>query len=130
MDSENINAVVEVFTELAFLDKPFNIPVGCRNDAGVGVDGLGSAQPFEGLVFQGPQKLGLQCQAQFTEFIQEKCAPDSLFETADTGFIGAGKGAFFMAEEFAFQQGLRYVGTIYFDKRFSVAGAVKVDISG
>jgi hypothetical protein len=44
--------------------------------------------------------------------------------------MGAGEGAFLMAEELAFQQGLGKGGTIKLDKGFGVAFAALVNSTG
>ena len=52
------------------------------------------------------------------DFVQEKCSSPGLLEEAGTTtFLGAGKGAALVSEQFAFQQRIRNSGTINGNKR-------------
>ena len=53
---------------------------------------------FESLFLQQPQELGLGQGRHVADFVQEQCAAGTLFELADPLAVGAGEGAFLVAE--------------------------------
>ncbi len=130
MDSQYIDAVVEVLTKITFTYEGFYVAVGGRNDAGVGMNGFVAPQTFKCFVFDGPQQFGLQLKAQFTKLIQKDRAAVGLFKPSRSGFVGPGKRAFLMAEKLAFEQRLRYIGAIYLNKRFLAPRAVEMNVAG
>src|SRR6516225_7148298 len=63
-----------------------------------------TSQTLELLLLQDPQQLGLQRQRHISDFVQEQSPTVSHFKAADFLRKGPSKRAFFVAEEFAFQQ--------------------------
>src|ERR1039457_2127946 len=107
VDWENIQTVIEVFTEPAVLDLFLQIPVGGRDDPYIGFYGTWAAQSFKLAVLNDPQQLGLQFQRQISDFIEEYGASVGQLKTPDLSGIGPGEGAPFTPEELAFDEGRR-----------------------
>src|SRR5437660_12507940 len=76
----------------------------CRDQANVYMNGLVAAQPFELLLLQRAQQLGLQLWANVSDFIQEQSAVIGKFEPAALLHQGASECTFLVSEEFAFDQ--------------------------
>ena len=58
----------------------------------------GAADPFELAFLQDAQELGLQLQRQIADLVEKHCAAMSELELALLQLMGAGEGAFLMAE--------------------------------
>src|SRR5437660_6266693 len=76
----------------------------CRDQANVDMNGLVAAQPFELLLLQRAQQLGLQLWANVSDFIKEQSAVIGKLETAALLHQGASECALLVSEEFAFHQ--------------------------
>ena len=74
------------------------------------------------MVLQDAQQLGLQLQRNVANFIQEQRAPMRKFHAPEFLADRAGESAFFMSEQFAFQQSGRDRGAIQLYKRAASAG--------
>ena len=68
------------------------------------MDGLRAADADDDFFFQHAQQLGLAAEAQVADFVQKQRAAGGQFEFAGSRFVGVGKGALFVTEQFAFQQ--------------------------
>src|SRR6185437_13935861 len=88
------------------------------------------ADPAELPVLQQLQKLGLQAQVEFGDFIEKESAAMGQFHTPWFRSVSAGEGAFFVPEEFAFQQRARDRGTVDLDKRTCPPRREAVDHAG
>jgi hypothetical protein len=62
------------------------------------------ASAVELAFLQHAQQLGLRCAVQVAHFVQENSGTIGQFEIAAAHSGGAGEGAFFVAEQFAFEQ--------------------------
>ena len=91
------------------------------------LDGLVAAHPLERAGLQHPQDFGLRRRRHVADLVQEDGAAMALLELADALQGGAGEGAAFVAEEFAFQQLLRDGGAIDGQERLLAAVAVMID---
>ena len=69
------------------------------------------------MLFEDTEKFGLGHQAQLADFIQEQCAAIGQLKTSRLGFLGIGKGAFLIAEQFGFQQMFGNAGAVEGDHR-------------
>ena len=69
-------------------------------------DQLVAAQTLNHALLQQTQELDLYIQAHAFDFVEEQCPAIGELEFADTAFLRAGKGAGFMAEQFAFDHRL------------------------
>ncbi len=95
----------------------FEIAV-CRGDeADVGALCFVGADAFEGAFARKPEELHLNGGIDFADFVEEERAALSGFDAADAAFVRAGECAFFMAEEFAFEERWREAGAMDRDHR-------------
>ena len=67
----------------------------------------GAAYPGELMGLQDPEQVDLHLYGDVTHFIEEEGPGIGHFQPAFLGIFGVGEGAFFMAEELAFQEVLR-----------------------
>ena len=74
------------------------------------------------------RQLHLHGQRHFADFVEEDGAAVGDFEQAALVLVGAGEGAFEVAEEFALQQGLRKGSAVDGDE--GVGGARRADVDG
>lgn len=79
---DDVQAVVEVFTETSGRDFAFQIPVGGGHDAHIHLFAARAAHTFYFLFLQDAQDLHLQAQIHFTYFIKKDGAAVSQFKTA------------------------------------------------
>src|SRR6266849_1665949 len=106
VDTDDGNAEVEVFPKGTFLHHFFEVAASGANDADV--DGMGGvrAQAFQTAFLQYAQELRLQGQGQVANLVEKDCPGPGLFEASAARLDGTGKGAFFVAKKFVFNQGL------------------------
>ena len=107
VDLHDVEPVVEVFAELAFLGQPEQIAVGGGDDADVDLDGLRAADPLEPALLEHAQQLGLHGQGDLADLVEEDRAAVGHLEAALALADRAGESAFLVAEQLAFQQRLR-----------------------
>src|SRR5262249_56238255 len=91
---------------------------------------LVAACALEPLILEQSQDLGLSRQRHVTDLVKEEGTAGALFELADAPLRGAGERALLMAEQLAFQQGLRNGGAVQRHERPMGSGAVLVDRAG
>ncbi len=94
----------QVFAEQAVLDPAFEILVGGRNDADVGLDRRMPADAIEMPVGQDAQQAGLQFGRHVADFVEEQRTALGLLETPTSLRLGAGERAALVAEQFGFEQ--------------------------
>src|SRR6266540_763797 len=129
-DSDDAQAVEQVFAEILVLDSRFEIAVGGRQDADVHRDVLSGAQALDGPFLKYAQKLGLSAGIEVADFVEKQRAALGLLEAADTARLRAGEGAAFVAEQFALQQRFRDGGAVDGDEGRLRPVAVLVDGAG
>src|SRR5271156_4713920 len=76
-----------------------------------------ASEPPNFTVFENAQKLGLRLSGHFADLVEEERAAVREFEAADAALSGAGEGALFVAEYFAFHQRFWNCGAIDGDER-------------
>ena len=91
---------------------------------------LVAADAGEGAVFEEAEQFGLEGAAHVADFVQEDGAAVGFFDAAEFLADGAGEGAFFVAEEFAFQEVLGDGGAIDADVIVLAAAAQAVERAG
>ena len=79
--------------------------MGGEDEPGAQRNKLVAAQAAELHLLQNAQQLDLGEEAQVADFVEEEGAVAGLLEVAFAGAHRAGEGAFFVAEEFGFNQG-------------------------
>src|SRR4029077_19761266 len=80
------------------------IPVGGGYQPNIYLMSPGTSQALEFLFLQNAQQFGLQSRRNVSNLVKKQRSLVGQFEAADLLRDGAGKGASFMPEEFAFQQ--------------------------
>ena len=130
MDRDDIQAVVEVFPELASLDLLREIGVGRRDHPHVDLDRVVSAYSFELPFLQRAQQLGLQIDAHRGDLVEKQRAPVRLFKPAFPVGDGARERAADMAEQLRFEQCLRDGAAVEGDEVLAAPRTVVVDRAG
>ena len=98
MDGDDAQAIVEIFATFPVFDQLGEILVAGGQKANIGMDGLVSAESFEGLLLEQAQHFALCQSGQSRHLVQEKRATGALLKLADSLSVGAGEGAALMAE--------------------------------
>ena len=124
--ANDIQAVEQIFSEVAGLYQIFQVLMGCGDDADIHFDGGGAAYPVKLAIGQHPQQSSLSVGGHVADFIQKQGAAVGLFKAALAGGPGAGEGAFFVAEQFGFNKVFRNCRHVQGDERVSCSGAVIV----
>ena len=91
-------------------------------------DGFLAAEPLQAALLQHAHELDLRAGRHVADLIEEDGAVVGLLEAADAPVFGAGKGAAFVAEQLAFEQGLGDGGAVDGDE--GRLGAVAVLVNG
>ena len=120
-------AVVEVGAEVANTYLCCQVAIGGCDQAHIHPVFAVRAQALQLAALQYAQQFGLHRQWQFTDFVEEQCAAIGELELAAALAMGAGEGSAYMAEQFAFHQGVRQGGAVEADQRLvsAVAGLVQ-----
>src|SRR3974390_237661 len=124
---EYVQAIVQVIAQFTTGHRFFRRLVGGGEDAHVHGGFAFGSEPAQLAVFENAQELGLSSNRHLTDFVEQKGAAFGQFEAARAAFEGASEGAFFMAENFAFNESLRDGRAIDGDERPALAGAKRVD---
>ncbi len=106
-ERDDVQSVIEVFTELAGLGQGFQVAVGGRDQAHIDLLRLHRANPTNLTFLQHPEQPSLSLERQFADFVEEQRSAVGGFDQACTSSAGAGKGTFLMAEQFGLDQCFR-----------------------
>jgi len=117
-EADNVQPIKKVFAELAPADHLFQVPKGGGDNSDIHGNGRGAAERNDGLILDAPKQFGLDLRLEFPDFIKKEGAGVGGPEEAHRGLIGAGKGAFDMAEQLRLKQRIPEGGAIDGDKRF------------
>ncbi len=128
MEMNYVEAIEQVLPETPGLHLLFQVPVGGRHHPNVHLDGADAAHPLEFHLLEHPQELDLEALGHFRHFIHEQGAAVSQFEPALAHGHGVGKGAPFVAEEFALQQGFGQGAAV--DRNEALGGPVAALVDG
>jgi len=104
IDWNDIQTVVEVFTESSIPDHGFEVAVGSRQHTNIDLGRPGSANTQNLLLLEGAKQFRLHADIEFTDLVKEECSLVSDLEEPLLFGDSTGKGAFFVAEEFGFEQ--------------------------
>lgn len=129
-DGEGAQAEGEVCAEAAFLDFAVEVAVCGGDDADFGFESLLASEAFEALFLDDAEEFGLEGGIEIADFVEEESAAACAFEDAMAAGDGAGEGATFVAEEFAFDQGGGKSGAVDGEEGLAGAAAVDVDTAG
>ena len=120
----------EIGTKLATLHHFFQVAIGRCHQTKIAGQLPRSPEWAKTPLLKDPQKSLLQAQGQFADFIEKEGAAVRLQHQSVTGFVGAGKGALFMAEEETLYQCFRQGRTIDDDEISAATLAVFVNSAG
>ena len=101
---EHIDAVEQVRPEGALVDPRLNVLVGGADKPEIHLDLVIASDPLYRPVFQNAQKLRLKRQRHVADLVEKKGAATGKLDTALARLVGAGEGAFFMAEDLGFEK--------------------------
>src|SRR5205085_854264 len=116
VNGEDIQAEVEIFAELLFLHAFAEVGVGRGDDTDVYLDRTGAADTHDLAFLQRAKQLRLKSERQFADFIEGNAAALRGFESAKFCAYRTGKGALFVAEQFAFKKRVGNCGAIHADE--------------
>ena len=102
---DDVEAEVEVLAEAALVDHGHEVAVGGGEDAGGDGVGLGGADRADLFFLEGAEQFGLEVEGELADLVEEDGAALGGAEQAFLVAVGAGEGAFDVAEEFAFDEG-------------------------
>jgi len=130
VDSEHIDAVVQIFSKCPVCHLFVKVLVRGGNDPYVTMNRLIPAEPFEGFFFQDPQEFGLKGQGELPDFVQKHAAAVGLLQASHPRLVRAGEGSLLVPEKLALKERLRYVGAIDLDERLPATCTVEVNRPG
>ena len=130
LDGENIEAVVEILAKFAFLNRFEKVAVRGGKDADIDFDGFISPDAFEFPLLEDAEELGLEGEGDLTDLVEQNRAAIRQLEAAIPLIGRAGEGAFFVAEEFAFDKRLGNGGAVDLDERLVGTLAVEENLVG
>ena len=126
----NVQTIIQVLTEGTVFNALCQIAVRSGNNARIDLNRGFAADAVNFFFLNGSQQLGLYADIHFGNFIQQQGSPGSFFKFADTAGHRSGKSAFFITEQFGFQQGFGNGGTVDGNKFFVGAFGVVMDKAG
>ena len=133
VEGDDVEAVEEVFAEVAAGDLLFEVFVGGGDDADVDVRGCGGADGVEALLVESAEDFGLGLEAHVADFVEEERAAVGAFEGAALfgGLVGAaGAGAVAIAEELGLDEVFGDGGAVELDEDAVAAEGFGVDGAG
>src|SRR5207237_3872648 len=117
LDCEDVQAVIEVFPQLAVADSIRRIHVRRRDDADIDRLLLAAAEPPERPLLQHPQQLHLRRGLHLRNLVEKQRAAVRELEDAGAPIVRAGERALLVPEDLALEQRLRNRGAIDRDER-------------
>src|SRR5947208_990725 len=98
--------------------------MGGRQHADVHRNRFLAAETLDAALLQYAHQLNLRARGHIADLVKEEGAVSGLLETPDAAGLRSGKGAAFVTEEFALEQGFRNGGAV--DRNKGSLGAVAV----
>ncbi len=126
-DGDNVEAVVEVLAKFVGLDGLLEIFVGCGEDASEEGDRTGSSYTFELSLLEDAEEFGLHGGSEFAYLVEEEGSVFGGFELSFSHADGSGVCTFFVAEEFAFEEGFGDGGAVDGDEWAIASWAALMD---
>ena len=103
-----IDAIEQVFTELALHDPLIQVGIGGTNQADIHGYRLVASHPYHATALEDGEQLRLQMIGQISYFVEENRASISSLELARTVRMGIGKGTLLMPKQLAFEKRLSH----------------------
>ena len=129
-ERDDVEAVEEIFAEVAVGDLLFEILVGGGDEADVDVERLGAADGSKQLLVERAQDLGLGLEAHVADFVEEEGAAVGALEGAALLGRAAGLRAVAIAEELGLDVVLGDGGAVELDEDAIAAQALGVHGAG
>ena len=129
LQREYVQPVVQILAEAARDNGRIQVAMGRGDDAHVAADGFIAADPLEAALLQHAQQFHLHLQRHVADLVQEQRAALGKLEAAEPRRQGAGEGAFFVAEQLAFQEVGRYGAAVHRYKRMRCAAGQFVNVA-
>src|SRR2546428_286597 len=125
VDRHDVQAIVEVLTELARPHRGLEVDVGRGDDAHVDRDGPQPAEALDLALLEGAEELRLEVQAQRADLVEEHRPAVGELELPELAGVGAGERALLVAEELRLDQRVGDGGDVHGDERLGevVVGA-------
>src|SRR5262249_1013922 len=98
-------------------DLLFEVAIGCRDNPDVDAHRSTAAYGFEFLFLQNTEQLHLRVERQLADFVEKQRPAVGELEASDAFVDRAGKGAFDVSEQLAFEQACGYRTAIDLDQR-------------
>src|SRR5579862_10009272 len=118
-----VESIVQIGSKSLVFHHRFQVAIRCGYKAGIRPEGPCTAQAFELAFLQHAQKLRLELERNFPDFIKEDGSTVCQFEAPDTLADGACECASLVAEKLALQQARGNGRAIQLDKSTRLAGA-------
>jgi len=123
----DVEAVVEVFTELAAGERLLEIAIGRRHDPGVHVDHPVASDAGEAEVLQDVQELGLEGKGMLGDLVEVDRPLVGVLELARLSAVRPGERALFVAEELRLEEPGGNRGAVDLDEGATAASRGGVD---
>ena len=130
LNGKNRQPVEKVPPKVAIFGGLFQVDVGSGNHAHVDFQFFVATYTGELSILQHAQQSDLRGGAHFAHLIEKERPSIGLFKTTLPPRARVSERAFFMAEQFRFQQGFRYRAAVEFDVRLVFAAGVEVNEIG
>ncbi len=125
-ERNDVDAIVEVFSELRFSNKVIKILVRRCHDADIDLDWLNPPDSCKFALLDDTQELRLRDRTQVTDFVQEQRSGVRQFKLSDASGCGIRERPFFVAEEFAFYERFRQRRAVQGNEGALASGTVVV----
>ena len=101
---KNVEAEKKVFPEFSPGHQIGEVFVGGGDDADIDGNRSIGSDTLDGAFGEGSEEFHLGSGVNFADFVEEERSAVCLLESPDASLRGAGEGAFFVAEELAFEE--------------------------
>src|SRR5262249_16057199 len=101
---DHVQAEQQVLAEFSLTHRVSEIAVRCRDDANIDRHRTIATDAINDALLKRAQQLGLQPHIHLGNLVEQQRAPVRLFKLADTAGERSGEGAFFVSEQFLFEQ--------------------------
>ena len=112
VQAQDVQPVIEIFTEPPLLDLPGQILVGGSDDANVDRDRMAGPDPLDRLLLQKAEKVRLDVEREVADLVEEDRSAASRFDAPKLALVGAGEGSLLVAEQLGRHQGRRQAGAV------------------
>src|SRR5208282_2607395 len=106
-ERHNVQPVIQVSAQSALSDGALKLTIGGGQNPHIDRNLPSASKPRNLLIFENAKQFGLHLRPHLCDLVEQKGSAVRAFETAFAPAIRAGEGAALVAEQFAFDQGLR-----------------------